>query len=929
MNLQSSFSRIKSNFIFDELYCYRFLFFSLMMFFTFGNSFAQQFVLQDFTSGVVGNPVTDAPVSWGINGGGNGTFTISSNSLTHSNYNGGCGNALTIAKSSSGTSNVAQTFTATTAATSFVYYSFLLNVTSGASGLANGEYFSAFGTTLAAGNYYARLFAKQTSTSTYILGISKFAAAGVFNVSPIVLNYGTTYLVVVRYDYINGATNDNIYLWINPVLSAIEPNTANAEISVEAAAAVNDAGALSSNGTFTLRNNTGSPNYIVDGIKLAYASTSAACWSNLAAYSTSYQPTATASNNGPVCEGSSLDLTGGLASLASYSWSGPNSFTNATQSPSVSSSATTTMAGAYTLTVTTTNGCTDTAHTSVTVNPSSAWYRDADSDLFGDAAIDSASCTQPSGFVSDDTDCNDSNDEINPNTVWYRDADGDLFGNALNDSVSCTQPAGYIANNTDCNDANNLINPNTVWFKDADGDGFGNSSIDSISCTQPTTYVLNGTDCDDGNNAISPNTVWYRDLDGDIFGDSFNDSVSCIQPLGFISDDTDCDDSNNVINPNTIWYIDTDTDGIGAASDDSVSCTQPIGYVLGNTDCNDNTDTVGAIQTWYLDADGDGFGNALSDSASCSLPIGYVLDDTDCDDGNNTINPNTVWYLDSDGDLFGDALIDSLSCLQPTYYVSVNTDCDDSNNSVNQGIVWYRDADGDGFGNVAIDSTSCTQPVGYTTDDSDCSDANNAINPNTVWYRDADNDGFGSSSTTTTSCTQPSGYVTDNTDCNDVNNTLNPNTVWYRDADNDGFGNAGSTTSSCTKPTGYVTNSTDCGDTNPNVKPNGVEILNNGIDENCDGVDGYLSVDDLTLSTSINVYPNPASDLINIKLNDSWSSRVKVSIYGIDGRLVYEISNQMPQDGVITIETREFAVGLYILKVEDNLRKQVTRWVKN
>jgi hypothetical protein len=37
----------------------------------------------------------------------------------------------------------------------------------------------------------------------------------------------------------------------------------------------------------------------------------------------------------------------------------------------------------------------------------------------------------------------------------------------------------------------------------------------------------------------------------------------------------------------------------------------------------------------------------------------------------------------------------------------------------------------------------------------------------------------------------------------------------------------------------------------------------------------------------------------------------------------------MPQDGVITIETREFAVGLYILKVEDNLRKQVTRWVKN
>jgi hypothetical protein len=837
MNFRPSFFKVKSNYIINKLCCFRFLLFSIMMFFTLENSFAQQFVLQDFTAGTVGSPVTDAPISWGVNGGGTGTFTISSNSLTHTNYNGGCGNALTVAKSTSGASNVAQTFTATTAANSVVYYSFLLNITSSASGGAGGEYFAAFGTTLIAGNYNARLFAKQITPSTFNLGISKFAAAGVYNASPTTLDYGTTYLVVVRYDYITGATNDNMYLWINPVLSATELNTANAEISIEGRA--NDATALSANGTFTLRNNTGSPNYIVDGIKLAYATTSAACWTNLAAYSTIYLPTATASNNGPVCEGSSLDLTGGPASMASYSWSGPNSFTNATQSPSVSSSATTAMAGAYTLTVTTTNGCTDTAHTSATVNPSSAWYRDADSDLFGDAAIDSASCTQPIGYISDDTDCNDSNDEINPNTVWYRDADGDLFGNALNDSTSCTQPIDYVSDDTDCNDSNDVINPNTVWYLDSDGDLFGNATMDSVSCIQPIGYVLDSADCNDSSDVINPNTVWYLDSDGDLFGDVSQDSVSCIQPTS------------------------------------------------------------------------------------------YVLDSTDCNDASVFLNPNSIWYRDSDGDLFGDAAIDSLSCLQPIGYVEDDTDCDDSNIDVNPNTEWYRDADSDGFGNAGNSTISCTQPSGYVLDDTDCDDTDNDINPSTVWYSDADNDGFGNAGNTSVSCVQPTGYVTNNTDCNDANSALNPNTIWYRDADNDGFGNTGNTTTSCSQPSGYITNNTDCDDTNPNVKPGGVEILNNGVDENCDGVDGFLSIAEIEIVTGVSIYPNPGTQQLNIKFNDIWSSDVNVNILSLDGKVIYSNSGLILTDNILSIDTKDLAVGLYIIKVDDSKKMSINRWVKN
>ncbi|NTW31369.1 MAG: hypothetical protein HGB12_01845 [Bacteroidetes bacterium] len=97
-----------------------------------------------------------------------------------------------------------------------------------------------------------------------------------------------------------------------------------------------------------------------------------ACASSLQAISSGISmtvnpnPTASASNNGPVTEGGTLTLTGGNGSLTSYSWSGPNSYSSNSQSPVLC--ATTAMAGTYTITVTNSNGCTSSASTIVTVN---------------------------------------------------------------------------------------------------------------------------------------------------------------------------------------------------------------------------------------------------------------------------------------------------------------------------------------------------------------------------------------------------------------------------------------------------------------------------------------------------------------------------------------------------------------------------------
>jgi len=78
-------------------------------------------------------------------------------------------------------------------------------------------------------------------------------------------------------------------------------------------------------------------------------------------------PVATAANNGPVCVGSLLSLTGTPSGMNSYSWTGPNGFVSNQQSPTVSASATLAMAGVYTLTVTNGSGCQATATTNINV----------------------------------------------------------------------------------------------------------------------------------------------------------------------------------------------------------------------------------------------------------------------------------------------------------------------------------------------------------------------------------------------------------------------------------------------------------------------------------------------------------------------------------------------------------------------------------
>jgi hypothetical protein len=188
-------------------------------------------------------------------------------------------------------------------------------------------------------------------------------------------------------------------------------------------------------------------------------------------------------------------------------------------------------------------------------------YADLDGDGYGDPAVSAQACSALTGYISDASDCDDSNGQIYPgapeicNTLdddcdglvdedlgsaWYADTDGDGYGNAANAQTACIQPAGYVANNEDCDDQNASVYPgaleicNTldddcngqidenigaIWFADADGDGFGNASTSIQACTQPTAFVADANDCDDNNSAIYPMaTEMVNGLDDDCDG---------------------------------------------------------------------------------------------------------------------------------------------------------------------------------------------------------------------------------------------------------------------------------------------------------------------------------------------------------------------------------------------------------------------------
>ncbi len=185
-------------------------------------------------------------------------------------------------------------------------------------------------------------------------------------------------------------------------------------------------------------------------------------------------------------------------------------------------------------------------------------------------------CDQPSGYVEDDSDCDDGDADTHPGadeycdghdddcddetdeddaldaSTWYADDDSDGYGDLFTTTAACDQPTGYVPTGTDCDDSNALINPAgqelcngddddcdmltdeddaldaLTWYADADSDGYGDITTTATACSAPTGYVLDSTDCDDGDATVYPTAQEFCDgLDNDCDGAADDSCSDC------------------------------------------------------------------------------------------------------------------------------------------------------------------------------------------------------------------------------------------------------------------------------------------------------------------------------------------------------------------------------------------------------------------
>ncbi len=470
-----------------------------------------------------------------------------------------------------------------------------------------------------------------------------------------------------------------------------------------------------------------------------------------------------------------------------------------------------------------------------------------------------------------DNDCDGSIDINDGDCGGTEDLDNDGFcpnGEDLTGEDGTGGPDGFCttlaeqAGEPDCEESNPSVHPDmpeTVadnidqncdgaddCYEDTDNDDFGTATVVTATTTDCATEAFVSrfnNDCDDSENSTFPGAP-----------EDPGDGV-----------DQDCDTVD-------MCYVDDDNDNFGTTvlrNGLSLSCTNDNARAPVNTDCEDtapnnypgNTEVcdgfdnncVGGVDepgpsvtymSWYRDADGDGRGDVNDMQSTCDgAPAGYVASQDDCDDNDGLNFPGNPEVCDGqDNDCNG---------------------LDDAGSPGTDG--WETDNDGDGQRECEADCDDTNAQRFNGNPEIPANNLDNDCNNRELCYIDGDGDTYGNDGASTQQSAQgapawactASGLSPVANDCNDADNTINvaaPEGIadnvdqncdgielCFEDNDNDTHGiDTGATVNSpnlSCQQAGESRFADDCDDTDDTIYEGAPEILNDGIDQDCNGVD--------------------------------------------------------------------------------------------
>ncbi len=474
--------------------------------------------------------------------------------------------------------------------------------------------------------------------------------------------------------------------------------------------------------------------------------------------------------------------------------------------------------------------------------PSYTVYVDEDRDGYGtgDPATD---CMVADGYSETPGDCDDSLPDVNPGQLEAcdgldTDCDGILPADELDNDGD-----GYKSCGGDCDDTRADINPAAEEVcdgRDTDCDGtlpaeendedFDGYEICAGDCDDTSAIVYSGAEeqCDgldnDCDTEIDEGVTqsFFVDNDGDGFGGS-DTQEACALETGLADNDLDCNDGDGSIHPDA----DETCDGI-------------------DNNCNGETDE-GVLETFFMDADEDGFGDPGVSTTACAPPDGYSAEGTDCDDASPITYPGAEEACDAqDNDCDGSLALEEQDADGDGYIgCGTTSDCDDSDPATYPGADEVcdgvdndcdsilpeeeTDADGDGVP-LCLDDCDDADPNVYPGAIEACNGQDDDCDPDTDETIDNDGDGHAA-------CPGDDGLA----DCDDTDPAINPEATEACDGiDND-----------CDPETdelgdrdgdGYTICDGDCDDTSAIAYP-GAEETCNGTDDNCDGEvdEGFVS----------------------------------------------------------------------------------------